>query len=173
MIKKETNMKSKKVFIVTLLTAVCLSAAAYAGKRARNHFPLEGALEGAGLLKTLVELELTDAQKQDIAEILRSRQEIVRADVQEVVEARTKLFQEIHADELDEAKIRLAYSNVAKAGEELAVERAKLVHEIRPVLTSEQQKSLDELRDRMVERIPERIERAASAVDRWIEKHTD
>lgn len=167
-------MKSKKVFIATLLAAVFLSAAAYAGKRARNHFPLaEDAIGGAGFLKILVELELTDAQKQDIAEILRSSQETVRADLQAVVKARTNLFQEIHADELDEAKIRLAYSNVAKAGEELAVERARLIHEIRPVLTQDQQESLEELRGKMVERIPKRIERAASAVDRWIEKHVD
>lgn len=101
------------------------------------------------MLKKLAdELTLTTEQKQEIAAIV-AKYQVASQDRKEALrKARSALMEKILTEELDETSIRAEYQKIAaeskKLREERFVEIAKILSEIKAVLTEEQLKVLQE-----------------------------
>jgi len=92
----------------------------------------------AFLAEKLAELGVTDDQRQQIHTILRNHLSTTQPLLKQLVEERRKLRQAVRADELDDKAIRAQAARVATIETDLAVERAHIVHDIKPVLTPAQ-----------------------------------
>jgi Spy/CpxP family protein refolding chaperone len=90
-------------------------------------------------------LDLTPQQIQDIRVIFKNHQQELQGELTGVEQARTQLFDAIHAETYDEAAIRSASATVNQAETQLAVSRGKIVSEVRAVLTTEQQAKAKDL----------------------------
>lgn len=127
-----------------------------------------------GVLSMILPLGLTDAQKHDVAVILKKYQEKFDADHDPMHEAMKGLGDVMRTDPGNEQLIRQACRKIAAAGEEMAVQRGKLLAEVKAVLTPEQVKKLDELAPPPPPK--PRKDRPAppfrALVDEWIAAHT-
>lgn len=90
-------------------------------------------------------LDLTPQQIQDIRAIFKAHQQELQGELTGVEQARTHLFDAIHAETYDEAAIRSASATVSQAETQLAVSRGKIVSEVRALLTPEQQDKAKDL----------------------------
>lgn len=124
------------------------------------------------LIKTLIQLNLTDAQKQAIAAILKKYKPTVKQGAVQVLDARKNLFEAIHGNVFDEGAVRNASKNMASAEEELAVLRAKIVSEVRAVLTPEQITTLDKIKADISAHIKNRVDHIQYLIDLWIQQHS-
>ncbi|MBF0343412.1 MAG: Spy/CpxP family protein refolding chaperone [Nitrospirae bacterium] len=134
-------------------------------------------LKGTGdtehiLLKALVQLNLTDAQKSAIAGILKGHKDELKSDIQAVVDARVQLFEAIHASIYDETKVRALSRVLANKEEELAVLRAKIVNEVNSVLTVEQKAILEQAREDFAAMIKTKVEKILTLINTWISKNS-
>jgi len=92
----------------------------------------------AFLAEKLAELGVTDDQRRQIHTILRNHLSTTQPLLKQLVEERRKLRQAVRADELNDTAIRAQAARVATIEADLAVERAHIVHDIKPVLTPAQ-----------------------------------
>jgi protein CpxP len=99
-----------------------------------------------GRLSRLADLNLTDEQKATVKETFQKHQPAVKPLVDKLVTERRALQDLIHAEKLDESAIRAQAAKVAAVEADLAVERAKIAQELRPVLTAEQIQKLQEMK---------------------------
>lgn len=90
-------------------------------------------------------LGLSDNQTQQVQGILANHKAEISSGIDRLKTAKTALFDAIHADSFDESAVRAAAANVAQAEADLAVSRAKIVSEVRGVLTPDQQAKAKEL----------------------------
>ena len=124
----------------------------------------------APILQTLVDLKLTAAQKKDIQGILKTYRPVVRQAVDANIAAHKALFAAIHSDTFNEVAVRQA-SQLASAREvDLNVLRARLVADLKVVLTAEQKAVLDQHRDAAEARLDRGIELARTLADRWLDQ---
>jgi Spy/CpxP family protein refolding chaperone len=158
----------KRTAIITLVLAGCLGVgAAYAGFGPRRHFH-----RGHGpLSQVIVQLDLTDAQRQQAAETLGRYRDTHRAEVDQVIGARQELFDRTNADVFNEAAVRDAFRRLAAVQEELAVTRAQAVSELRAILTPEQKDLLAEMQANMKERLEIRADAMRSIADSWLDRY--
>jgi periplasmic protein CpxP/Spy len=131
-----------------------------------------GAHFGQGLLKALLNLDLTDAQKHEAALILSKYRDEGKERRDALRTAMERLRGTAEADPFDEVAIRAAFKGVAGAGEEMAVHGAKLVAELKGILTPEQKESLEEHRAARQEKRRGRKGNRVSFLDEWIETHS-
>ena len=125
------------------------------------------------MLKMLLELNLTDAQKHDIAVILKEHRSTASSTLASMITAKKDLFELIDADEMNEEAIRTAFQKAAEYEEELTVMRAKLIQEIRGVLTDEQKATLESMKAKMQAKMKERVEERRSLIDEWIDTYSN
>jgi Spy/CpxP family protein refolding chaperone len=109
-------------------------------------------------------LGLTEDQRAKVKDVLKAHQTEVRPLVDKVIAERRALRELIHAEKVDEAAIRGQAGKVAGVEADLAVARAKVAQDIRPILSPEQKQRLSELKaeahewaDEFRERIAKRI----------------
>ena len=131
-----------------------------------------GAHFSQGLLKALLNLDLTEAQKHEAALILSKYRDEGQARRDALRTAMEALRGTAEADPFDEEAIRAAFKGVAGAGEEMAVHGAKLVAELKGILTPEQKESLEEQRAARHEKRKGRKGNRVSFLDEWIETHS-
>jgi len=98
-------------------------------------------LHGSGMMARRIaeRLDLTPQQIQDIRGIFTAHKTELDGELDQVQQARSRLFDAIHADIFDEAAIRSASTAVGQAETQLAVTRGRIVSEVRATLTPEQQ----------------------------------
>jgi len=128
------------VVVALILTAVGSTAwvSAEDGGRQRGQ-------RGGRLRARAKELDLTDEQKAEIREIVKSHAEEIKA-AKEAVEAKRQALRDlVRADKVDESAIRKAADELGTAIGNGAVLRAKVRAEIREVLTEEQRAKADEM----------------------------
>jgi Spy/CpxP family protein refolding chaperone len=131
-----------------------------------------GAHFGQGVLRALLDLNLTDTQKHEAALILSKYRDDGQARRDALRTALEGLRDTAEADPFDEEAIRAAYKGVARAGEEMAVHGARLVAELKGILTPEQKESLEEHRSARHEKRRGRMGNGVSFLDQWIETHS-
>jgi len=125
-----------------------------------------------GFFKVLTQLNLTDAQKQDIATILKQHREQSQALRTHMFEARKGLMEAITANDPNEDAVRAASRKVADNMEQMAVLRATVYGEIRKQLTPEQQETLKKVKADFGARMQRRMEHGMSLMDHWIDENS-
>jgi len=156
----------KKTFVVIVVLLSFLGTA-YA-------LPGSGFRKGSrgGLVTTLLQLGLTAAQKHKVAVILKGYRTEVQGKADALLQARMQLRNAMERNEFNEAAVRSAYRDVAEAGESMAILKARMMADIRHVLTPEQLGELDKLRTARLENMKQRkgrFEQKRSLLDEWID----
>jgi Spy/CpxP family protein refolding chaperone len=157
----------KRILSLTLLVlALGGGVLAMAGQS-----PGDGLLPRESFLRTLVRLDLSDAQKKDVAQVLASHKAEARAAFERVRAAAEQFRKATASPSADEAAVRQAFRGLAVAGEEAVVVKTRIMAEVRGKLTPQQQKLLLESRDLIAEKVRERVEAARAVFEEWIETH--
>jgi len=159
--------KFKTAGIVALIVAMLIAGTALAGRFGKNghDFGMGKGFMGFGILK---ELDLSETQKTDAANILmKYRDEAITA-ADNLAAAREKLADAILIAEFNEGSVRLAVRELAVAGEELAVLGAKAVSELKPILTPAQSELLKQKQAEMKAKMKDRTAFRRSKIDNWL-----
>ena len=160
--------------LIAVIAALVATGTAYAqgpgagGQRGRGPGGPGGFRPGAGAL--LRGLDLTDAQRQQVRQLMQQHREQTRGLAGRFQQAQDARRHAVEAVPVDEARIRTAMQQVAEAQTELAVLEAKLQSDIHALLTPEQQQRAQQLRadraarmtqhrERMQQRMQERQQR--------------
>jgi len=151
-------MKTGTQFTITaaLMASLTIGAIAYAAPAAREAGHRRGMLG-----ERLASLGLTDEQKARLKDTLQAHKATVKPLVDKLVAERRALQDLIHTGKADEAAVRAQAGKIAAVEADLAVERAKIVAELRPVLTEEQIKKLQEMKGEFRDRVDQFRERVA------------
>ncbi len=168
-------MRTIKTLSMVLVIVMVFSGMAIAGKN--GHDRERGFMKhhrGFGMgLRALLSLDLSDAQKTEVANILKKYRDDMRNAADKLAEAKKNMGDLIYADEFNEAEIRKAFQAMSPIKEEFVVLKAKIVSEIKPVLTPEQVETLKERKAKGKEKRKERMEKKRSKLDSWIESHSE
>ena len=123
---------------------------------------------GFGGLKMLMQLDLTDAQKAQIREMLpayrtekQTRQNALRA-------MRQKMQGLVAAERYDEDEVRQAFREMAPLMEDMAVLRVQFMHDVKAVLTPEQIARVKEKHTNRENRRGEHRRIRESMLDTWL-----
>jgi len=162
----------RRLFCIMLAMTVFIGAAYAATEENTQAFDRSGSGFGGGFLSALVKLGLTDAQKHQVALILRTSREKGRAYFDDFRRALQVLRGVMATNGSDENAVREAFKAVATAGEEMAVHKAGVIMELKSILTPEQLEILEELKATMAEQRNARMEVVRSLLDEWIEVYS-
>lgn len=99
-------------------------------------------------------LDLTEAQKDKVFDLMHAQAPAMRAKVKELREARSNLEALTRSPTYDEAKVRTLTDKAAAAMADLARMHARTEHQIYQLLTPEQRQELNERKDSRDERGP-------------------
>jgi len=162
-----------KRLLMATVTMVAISGTAYAMPGHGMHgMGGPGAGFGEGVLKLLVKLDLTDSQKHEAALILAKYRDEGKEKGDALRKAMEALRAASEASVFDEDAVRTAFEGVAAEGEEMAVHGAKLVAELRGILTPEQKAMLEERKAHRQEKRKGRREHRSSFLDEWIDMYS-
>lgn len=142
MTKKDFTGFAFRIAVVVIGCVVAASAASAFEGRGRHHGG-KGADCGFGFLK---QLDLTDAQKSGIAEIMERFDPPIDALRTEIHQARQQMQTALREAPFNEAQVRAAYREISPLNEDIFVLRARMKSEIRSQLTEDQVKALEERR---------------------------
>ena len=160
-------MKSKVLIAALALTIIFAGAFAVDAMHFGRHSGFKGVMGSRILgLKTLIQLNLSDSQKSRILSIIEKYENDIENAKNNLREARHNIRAALQAGEFNENEIRNAYRQAAPIKEELLVMGAKMMAEMKTVLTPEQLQLLEESKARRIEEIRGRF-------DRWFEEHKD
>jgi Spy/CpxP family protein refolding chaperone len=171
---KEKKMKLNKPLPVLLTLAIifCGAVVVRAEHFGQKH-PRFGMEKGFFGLRTLVQLDLSDAQKTKVSNIINKYRD-ERKNIQlQLSEAKKQLWSAIHAENFSEKKLRQAHRQVSPIREELAVLRARFMAELKPVLTPDQLKMLKEKRAKFSGKMKERRQFRQKMMDTWLQPSTE
>jgi len=118
---------------------------------------------GGQKMQFLSQLDLSEDQKTQVKAIFDEEHAKMAPLAEKNMKARHALGEAIHAPTFDESAVRAAAAQAAVVESDLAVERARLASRIRGVLTPDQQKQLDALRQQSLERMQERSDQHRGA----------
>src|SRR5947207_1200767 len=121
-------MKTATKILTTVAVVAVISASAFSYKA---YATTVGSQSGRGFfLEKLTELGVTDAQKSQVRAVLRQHLPTAGPLVKSLVTERRALRDTIRADQINESAIRAQAAKVASIEADLAVERARIVHDI-------------------------------------------
>ena len=110
-------------------------------------------------------LDLSESQRDQVKDVLRTRRDAIIAEVQAVRTARLALRQAIEAQPLDEAAVRARAADLGKAEADAAVLHAEIRGQVLPILNDEQKEKLAALR-----RHAETADRTVSSIRDFLSK---
>ncbi len=143
MAKCRHTLRATKVLPALLIVAIIGTLAVMAQPHPRG-VPRHGPGGGFGLENTLATLGLTADQQAAVDKILSAHRESAETDRESFMKAETALHAQVSADTFDEQAIRQAAAGVASLEADRAVAEARLLNEVRAVLTPEQRAKLQE-----------------------------
>lgn len=155
------------VFFAALVAALVGAAALYAQGGAVGRGPGFGRWAGSpGLMLPLRQLDLTDAQRTQVRQLVERHRSEVRPLMERLQTAAAAQRQAMEAALVDEGRIRTATEQLAQVQADLAVQRAHLQSEIVALLTPEQQQRLQQLRVAREAQMQQRRQRLQERLDR-------
>ena len=159
-------MTYAKWWITTIALAMVLM---FAGTAAAGNFMGKDGRHGRGHgpkgFKFLKRLDLTDAQRTRVRNIFSSRRDGMRSNAGRLMTARETLMTAMEAAPLDESAVRAAHRGLSEVKEEMTVLRARMLHEIKEVLTPEQNARFTRMRAEKRERMKDRTARRQARID--------
>lgn len=163
--------RTQKLFSVALIAVVGIAmlgmtfdAQAFGRKDNREDgFPgrppfqgMDFDIAGRVLSRLTKALDLTPEQQGEITKIMATFREEQKTKMQEQMKAHREMMKQLLTDEFDEVKVREAYQQLEAEREKMRedgfVERARLMAQIKAVLTPEQITTLEEKMDAFLER---------------------
>ena len=151
-------MKFNKALVGVLFLTIVLAGAVavQAGHFGRHHRPY--GMMGPGLdgLKTMIQLNLSDAQKSQILGIIEKYENEKESLKRSLREARENCARALETEPFNEAEVRNALRQSAPIKEELLVMRLKMMAELKTVLTPEQRQLFENLRGKRFNRLKAR-----------------
>jgi Spy/CpxP family protein refolding chaperone len=132
-------MKPSKFLTLTLAIVIIFAGAvpAIAGAFDRmGHRDWGG--PGIAGLKTFLELNLTDAQRSQLLNILDKYQTERKNVAHDSFKARRNLFKALHAEPFNETNVRAAFEQLSSVREDSFVLKARMLSEMKAVLTPDQ-----------------------------------
>ena len=144
-------------------TTTAAQADGVGGMRGRNG-PLANFIRAqVGRLITLrSELDLTDAQKEQLKAIVKSHKAEIMAAIKPVIEKRRALNDAILAETTDEKAIRAAADDLGHAIGDLSVLAARIKQEAAVVLTADQKQKLSDFRQQVEKSIDQMMDKIGS-----------
>ena len=97
------------------------------------------------LEKVAKELKITEPQKISIHDIVAESHEKMATDIHKLAEGHKEMLDLIHKEQFDEAAFRAAFRKNSSALEEVVLQGARGLHQVRGVLTSGQRDKLKEM----------------------------
>jgi Spy/CpxP family protein refolding chaperone len=152
----EKEMKSTKAWAV--VAAVSMVFALAFAAEARPFGPKRGMKFGLGGLKGFLELKLSDAQQGEMMNIINKYQSEREGLRDRMIEARRNLKAVLHAEPFNEGEARKAFQEASAMREEVFVLRARMMTELRGILTPEQKELIKERRAQRAEKMKQRLE---------------
>lgn len=119
--------------------------------------PGAGMDPGLGMLQLFMELKLTEAQQAEITNIINRYRAAGEPHRSNAIDARKNLRATLQAEPFDEDAARKAFRQVSALREEGFVLRAKMMGELKALLTSEQRELLKEKKGQRVEKMYRRF----------------
>lgn len=149
--------------ITSLRRAAAIAAAfTFASAPLRAATPPEDQETGFPRLEMLAQaLDVTDAQRQEIKQILQEARPVTQPLVQRVVETRRALEDQVQIQPVNEAAIRSRAAELATAQADLAVQRSRIHEQLAGVLTEKQLTRAEALRSSFRERADRLMARLA------------
>jgi Spy/CpxP family protein refolding chaperone len=144
---EEEKMKSRNA--VTMILALFMVFALSYSAQARPFGPgFSNGRHGGPLdrLQTMLALKLTDVQQERMSSIIASYQDQRKNLWTQMREARQNIREVLNATSFDETKARDAYRSASVIREEMFISRAKMMAELKSVLTPDQISQLKERR---------------------------
>ena len=106
------------------------------------------------------ELNLTDAQKQQIKTMMQSQRASTRPLMQQLAENRQAMLTATASGAFDQAKVQAIANQQSQAMAQLMVQKASLQHQIyTQVLTADQRTQADQMRQKQLARIAQRLQK--------------
>lgn len=149
-------MKSTKAWAVVAAVSMVL-ALAFAAE-ARPFGPKRGMKSRLGGLKNFLELKLSEAQQAEMMTIFDKYQTEREGLRVRMMEAGRNLRTVLHVEPFNEGEARKAFREAAAMREEMFVLRARMMTELKAVLTPEQKELIKERRAQRAEMMKERLE---------------
>jgi len=154
----------KKWVVVVSVLAVTLCGAAMLSYAQGPH--PHGAFGGPGMGIPLHELNLTDAQKAQVKQIMDANKTTMKTVMTQLEQNRLALLNVTANGAYDAAKIQLLASQQAQLHAAMTVNREAVQHQIyTTVLTAEQQAKAEQLRSDQVTRITQHLQKIANGTD--------
>ena len=160
-------MRRKFTLAAALCAVLLLSAAAWSGATGGDG----PAGKGPGLVRMLQKLDLSAAQKREVAGILKANRDTTKALRDSVKAARESLGGVMAKTPGDEAAVRAGARAVADAAVELVVARGRVKAAMDAVLTPEQRAKRDALREALRDKWKDRRLERQGELDAWIESN--
>lgn len=143
----------------TLVIATCLSLGSLAVAAKEPHHGHAGP-ERAPMVRMLKGLDLTETQKAQIKQLVEQHK-AQRPDPATMQQTREQLQQLVKADQFDAKAVRQLLQKNQAQRVDAEVQQLQLMHDIRAVLTPEQQAKLDERHAKRMEKMAERRQQPA------------
>lgn len=124
-------------------------------------------------LRGLMTLDLSDSQKAEVGGVIDKYREEGKALVDSLFEARENSRAAMQAEPFDEEKVRQAFQQISPILEDLMVLKAKVMAEVRPLLTADQLELLNQQWSQRCERMRHGKRFGESMVDAWLQTKTD
>ena len=106
------------------------------------------------------ELNLTDAQKEQIKSIMQSQHATMRPLMQQLAENRKAMLTATANGAFDQARVQAIANQQSQAMAQLMVQKASIQHQIyTQVLTPDQRTKADQMREKQMARIDQRLQR--------------
>lgn len=167
-------MNRMKVGLVVLMAALFFGGTTVAlahghgdegcGGRGRGHH--------SPFARMMHRLNLTEAQKHDVAGILKKHEAEAKSVAKDMVQARKQLIGAIGSETSTDEAVRQAAQQVASQEEKTALIRAKIVKEVMGILTPAQKTSVQEMKTKMEGRLDSFVDAKFERMDKWIARHS-
>ncbi|TAK50872.1 MAG: periplasmic heavy metal sensor [Gammaproteobacteria bacterium] len=122
--------------------------------------------EGDQLPPMLHRLDLSDAQRDQVRELMRSQSETMRARAEAHRKTHDELRQLPMSEDYSEAKLKALAEASGKAAAEMAELRARTARQLHQLLTPEQRQQLGKMSEQRTEWREERMERRKERMER-------
>lgn len=149
-------MKSTKTWAVVVAVSMAFALAFAAEARPFGRKP--GIKSGLWGLKGLLELKLSAAQQEEMLNIINKYQPEREGLRNRMMESRRNLRAVMHAEPFNEGEARKAFREASATREDIFVLGAKMMSELKAVLTPEQKQFIKERREQRAEKRKERLE---------------
>ena len=149
----------KSVFVkasIAVLAATLLAAAALSETQQNRHFRHGGMFGGPGMM--FHRLDLTDAQKAQVKDIMSKERPTLRPLFQQLAQSRMQLQQYQASGNFDETQVRALAAQQAQLMTELTVQRSRIQSEMMKILTPEQKTKLADLQNQRMQRFQQRMQ---------------